>query len=97
MKLDDFKTLSDSDKENYLSSIETTQRSLDDLTAERDSFRTENDDLKKQLEANGKELKATKEMNFTLARKINTAPQEDDDTTLLNFIFTVPTRLASQI
>lgn len=86
MKLDEFNTLSDADKENYLSSIETTQKSLDDLTAERDSFKTENDDLKKQLEANGKELKATKEMNFTLARKINTAPQEDDDTTLLNFM-----------
>lgn len=86
MKLDEFNTLSDADKETYLSSIETTQKSLDDLTAERDSFKTENDDLKKQLEANGKELKATKEMNFTLARKINTAPVEDDDTQLLNFM-----------
>ena len=86
MKLDEFNALSDADKETYLSSIETTQKSLDDLTAERDSFKTENDDLKKQLEANGKELKATKEMNFTLARKINTAPQEDDDTQLLNFM-----------
>ena len=71
MKLDEFNTLSDADKENYLSSIETTQKSLDDLTAERDSFKNENDDLKKQLEANGKELKATKEMNFTLARTID--------------------------
>ena len=86
MKLDEFNALSDADKETYLSSIETTQKSLDDLTAERDSFKTENDDLKKQLEANGKELKATKEMNFTLARKINTAPVEDDDTQLLNFM-----------
>ena len=86
MKLDEFNALSDTDKETYLSSIETTQKSLDDLTAERDSFKTENDDLKKQLEANGKELKATKEMNFTLARKINTAPVEDDDTQLLNFM-----------
>ena len=86
MKLDEFNALSDADKETDLSSIETTQKSLDDLTAERDSFKTENDDLKKQLEANGKELKATKEMNFTLARKINTAPVEDDDTQLLNFM-----------
>ena len=86
MKLDEFNALSDADKETYLSSIETTQKSLDDLTAERDSFKTENDDLKKQLEANGKELKATKEMNFTLARKINTVPVEDDDTQLLNFM-----------
>lgn len=86
MKLDDFNLLSDEEKSAYLTSIETTQKSIDDLTAERDSFKTENDNIKAQLEANNKELKATKEMNFTLARKINTAPEEDADTTLFNFM-----------
>ena len=86
MKLDEFNLLSDDEKIAYLTSIETTQKSLDDLTAERDSFKTENDNIKAQLEANNKELKATKEMNFTLARKINTAPEEDADTTLFNFM-----------
>lgn len=86
MKLDEFNLLSDEEKSAYLTSIETTQKSLDDLTAERDSFKTENDNIKAQLEANNKELKATKEMNFTLARKINTAPEEDADTTLYNFM-----------
>lgn len=86
MKLDEFNLLSDEEKSAYLTSIETTQKSLDDLTAERDSFKTENDNIKAQLEANNKELKATKEMNFTLARKINTAPEEDADTTLFNFM-----------
>lgn len=86
MKLDEFNLLSDEEKSAYLTSIETTQKSLDDLTAERDSFKTENDNIRAQLEANNKELKATKEMNFTLARKINTAPEEDADTTLFNFM-----------
>lgn len=86
MKLDEFNLLSDDEKSAYLTSIETTQKSFDDLTAERDSFKTENDNIKAQLEANNKELKATKEMNFTLARKINTAPEEDADTTLFNFM-----------
>lgn len=86
MKLDEFNLLSDEEKSAYLTSIETTQKSIDDLTAERDSFKTENDNIKAQLEANNKELKATKEMNFTLARKINTAPEEDADTTLYNFM-----------
>jgi len=86
MKLDEFNLLSDEEKSAYLTSIETTQKSIDDLTAERDSFKTENDNIKAQLEANNKELKATKEMNFTLARKINTAPEEDADTTLFNFM-----------
>lgn len=86
MKLDEFNALSDEEKTAYLSSIETTQKTLDDLTAERDSFKTENDSLRTQLDANNKELKATKEMNFTLARKINTEPTQDTETQLFNFI-----------
>ena len=86
MKLDEFNTLSDEDKEAFLSSIETTEKSLTDLEAERDSFKAENKSLKTQLEANNKELKATKEMNFTLARKIDTAPESDAETTIFNFM-----------
>lgn len=86
MKLEDFNALSDEEKATYLSSIETSQKSIDDLTAERDSFKTENSDLKAQLDTNSKELKATKEMNFTLARKVSAAPVEDDETILFNFM-----------
>lgn len=86
MKLEDFNALTDEEKTAYLSSIETSQKSIDDLTAERDSFRTENSDLKAQLDTNSKELKATKEMNFTLARKVSSAPVEDDETILFNFM-----------
>ena len=86
MKLDEFKALTEEDQATYLSSIETTQKSIDDLTAERDSFKAENDNIKAQLEANEKELKATKEMNFTLARKINTAPEQDPETQLYNLM-----------
>lgn len=86
MKLEDFNALTDEEKATYLSSIETSQKSIDDLTAERDSFKTENSDLKAQLDTNSKELKATKEMNFTLARKVSAAPVEDDETILFNFM-----------
>ena len=86
MKLDEFNTLTDEEKGAYLTSIENTQKSIDDLTAERDSFKAENSSIKAQLEANNKELKATKEMNFTLARKIDTAPEEDAETTIFNFM-----------
>lgn len=86
MKLDEFNALSEEEKATYLTSIETTQKSLDDLTAERDSFKRENAELTAQLDANNKELKATKEMNFTLARKINTAPEQDDEQTLYEFL-----------
>lgn len=86
MKLDEFNALSDEEKTTYLSSIETNQKSIDDLTAERDSFKTENTDLKAQLDTSSKELKATKEMNFTLARKVSSTPVEDDETILFNFM-----------
>ncbi len=86
MKLEDFNALTDEEKTTYLSSIETSQKSIDDLTAERNSFKTENADLKAQLDTSSKELKAPKEMNFTLARKVSAAPVEDDETILFNFM-----------
>ena len=86
MKLEEFNALSDDEKTTFLTSVETDQKSINDLEAERDSFKSENDELKKQLEANNKELKATKEMNFSLARKITASPQQDDETILHNII-----------
>ena len=86
MKLDEFNQLSDEDKATYLSSIEETQKSIDDLTAERDSYKKENAELQTSLAASDKELKATKEMNFTLARKISTAPEPDAESDLYNFM-----------
>lgn len=86
MKLEDFNALTDEEKQTYLSSFDNAQKSIDDLTAERDSFKTENKMLAKQVEQNNKELKATKELNFTLARKVDIGKQEDPETSLYNFI-----------
>ncbi len=86
MILEDFNALSDEQKTAYLSGIESDQKKIEDLTAERDSFKTENDSLRSQLEQNNKELKATKELNFTMARKINVGSQDDPETTLYNFM-----------
>ena len=54
--------------------------------AELDSFKAENETLLKNVNETTKELKATKELNFSLARKITTAPKEDAETTLYNFM-----------
>lgn len=86
MNLEEFNALSDEQKSNYLSGIETDQKRIEDLTAERDSFKTENDSLRSQVESTNKELKATKELNFTMARKINVGSKEDPETTLFNFM-----------
>lgn len=86
MKLEDFNNMSDEEKSSYLAGIESDQQTITDLTAERDSFKTENDSFRKQLETANTELKATKEMNFTLARKINTEPKKDPETQLHDLI-----------
>lgn len=86
MKLEDFNALTDEEKATFLNSIDGQQKQIDDLIAERNSFKTENETLFKQIEVNNKELKATKELNFTLARKINTGVKEDPEETLYNFM-----------
>ena len=86
MKLEEFNALSAEEQETFLTSIETTQKSIDDLTTEINSYKTENAELKMQFENTNKELKATKEMNFTLARKINAEPAKDPDTILHDLI-----------
>ena len=86
MKLEDFNALSDEEKTSYLSGVETDQKRIEDLTAERDSFKTENDSLRSQVETTSKELKATKELNFTMARKINVGTQVDPETEIFNFM-----------
>ena len=86
MKLEDFNNMSDEEKSSYLAGVESDQQTITDLTAERDSFKTENDSFRKQLETANTELKATKEMNFTLARKINTEPKKDPETQLHDLI-----------
>lgn len=86
MKLEDFNNLSEEEKATYLNSIDTASKQIEDLTAERDSFKSENASLLEQNAANTKELKATKELNFTLARKINVTPEQDPETALFEFI-----------
>lgn len=86
MKLEDFNNLTEDEKATYLNSIDGINKQLEDVTAERDSFKAENSSLIEQNTASNKELKATKELNFTLARKINIGAQTDPETELYEFI-----------
>lgn len=49
---------------------EQTQQILD-LTAERDSLRTENESMRDAANRTAEELRKTKELNFTLARTLD--------------------------
>ena len=86
MKLEDFNNLSEEEKNAFLETAANTTKQVEDLTAERDSLRNENVQLSGQIENNSKELKATKELNFTLARKINVSDSKDDETILYEFM-----------
>lgn len=86
MKLEEFNNLSDEEKTTFLSAIEGNEKTISDLTAERDSLKTENESLNKQVSDVNKELKATKEMNFTLARKIQAPAKKDAEETLNEFM-----------
>ena len=53
---------------------EESARQIADLTAERDSLREENEQLRTASQEAQKELAETKKMNFTLARQMDRQP-----------------------
>ena len=87
MKLEDFNALTDEEKAAYLKSAADNSKALEDVTAERDSFKKENDTLRTDIDNGSKELKATKELNFALSRKLNVADnKKDPEEVLYDFI-----------
>ena len=80
MTLDHFNNLSEDEKSAYLQSCEASETLLKDNEAEIASLKSENEAFKAGSEKLEKELKETKELNFTLARKItpDTRPTFED-------------------
>jgi predicted RNase H-like nuclease (RuvC/YqgF family) len=56
--------------------LEETQAALSDLTAERDSLAEELEAEKKRNTELSDEVAATKKLNFTLARQLDTKPKK---------------------
>ena len=54
--------------------IENQNRQIADLTAERDSFKSENEKLSGTEKELREELRKTKELNFTLSRHVSREP-----------------------
>ena len=72
MTYDEFMALSeDEQRASYIESA-----ALDDITAERDSYKNENEELVKQNKALKEENRKTKELNYTLTRKISVEPKK---------------------
>lgn len=73
MNLDHFNNLTDDEKAAYLLSCEALETTTKDQEAEISSLKKENETFKAGAEKLEAELKETKELNFTLARKVDTS------------------------
>lgn len=87
MDLNEFNLLSDEDKTAFLGLHDKMIDDLKTLEAERDSFKHENETLKADSLKDKEELKSAKELNFTLARKINTEAPKKEPEELLHDMF----------
>lgn len=84
MTREEFLNLSEDEQSAYLLAADGNTSIITDLEAERDSLRTENESLRASVTESAKELKQVKETNYTLARKLNTEPEEDPEEVLYN-------------
>ena len=70
MKYEEFAVLSAEEQAATYIASET----LDDITAERNSLQTENEQLQQQLAELREDNRKTKEMNYTLTRRLSAKP-----------------------
>lgn len=70
--VDDFNKLSDEEKTVVLNAMEADAKKIKDQEAEISSLKKELEENRITIEEGKKDLAATKELNYTLARKVNT-------------------------
>ena len=87
MTLEDFRNLTEEEQSAYIKASEDNSSRLMDLETERDSFKNENEKLKSDYGNIEKELRKTKELNFTLARKIDNSAGMKTAEEILNDMF----------
>lgn len=75
MTLDHFNNMTEEEQTNYLQGCEALETTLKDNEAEISSLKSENETLKAGSTKLEDDLKKTKELNFTLARQIDTKPK----------------------
>lgn len=87
MKRDEFLELTEEEQAAFLQSQEEEAGRISDLEAERDSFKSENATLKTEREKLEKELKSTKELNFTLSRRMDNSADKRSAEEIMNDLF----------
>lgn len=73
MNLEDFNKLTDEEKSAFLTSAEKDQNTIKERDAEISSLKNENDSFKETITKTEEELKKTKELNYTLARNVDSS------------------------
>ena len=76
MTFEEFKKLSEEEQKAMFSAMDEKTVLFDDMEAERNSFEKENKNLLSEVSAIKDEMKKTKELNFTLARQMNSKPEK---------------------
>lgn len=69
----DITNISDMTEEQLRTLLQSAADQVNNLEAERDSFREENDRLKENEKKLSDDLQQTKKLNFTLARSLDTS------------------------
>lgn len=87
MTYEEFKALSEDEQQTAFTSLQTDSDSFLNMKAELESFKVDNDgyiaENKKLLD----ELQKTKEMNFTLSRKMNLGAEKKAPEDILHDMF----------
>ena len=91
MILEEFNSLSDIEKQATLDAFDletvNAQKALDDAEAEKNSFKDELEQLKADYQELLQDNKKTKELNFTLGRKLNVENKKQDAEEILHNMF----------
>lgn len=87
MNFEEFSKLSEDEQKAFFVSVIETDKKLSDLTAENSSLKKELEENRLTIEEVKKDLAATKELNYTLARKINTQKETKSFEATLHDVF----------
>ena len=87
MDYEKFKELSDDEQKAYFDGLEETNKKLGDFDAENKSLKKELEEKQTIIDDGKKELAATKELNYTLARKVNSEKDHKSFEETLHDIF----------
>lgn len=88
MTYEEFKTLTDEEQAALYNALDEKSILYDDLEAERNSYKTENDQLRSEISEVKTEMKKTKELNFTLARSVRANEPAHSAEDILHEMFT---------